>query len=390
MPHEQGAWALLCVSGGAVEGTDGGRPTSSAGSAGGQRLRLGIDAPMPHEQGAWALLCVSGGAVEGTDGGRPTSSAGSAGGQRLWLGIDAPMPHEQGAWALLCVSGGAVRGSRRRQAHEQGPAACGGFWGTERCGGMEALVLHLRRRWRNDDGLELRAWGDAALPQRGKGRCGVRRRRCLPRWGKGAAVWRAWFWLVRGEMLFMRRFALQEGLAGAPGGRGKTALLIRSASFEGWQTRPEHGGTGGASRAAKTARSSRGRLVFATIPRGDRRALPAPAQGTSPLGIPFGGTGPISPVSPSPQTPQAASPCSWTCRRLYPPPPHQKRKEASMPPARGAWMRRHGAEGAGCRHCRPEGAGRRHCRPGIILPPPIRARGRRCMRLCPACCQRCR
>ena len=111
MPHEQGAWALHCVSGGAVEGTDGGRPTSSAGSAGGQRLWLGIDALMPHEQGAWALLCVSGGAVEGTDGGRPTSSAGSAGGQRRWLGIDAPMPHEQGAWALLCVSGGVVEGT---------------------------------------------------------------------------------------------------------------------------------------------------------------------------------------------------------------------------------------------------------------------------------------
>ena len=143
---------------------------------------------------------------------------------------------------------------------------------------MAAPVLRLRRRWRNDDGLELRAWSDAALPQRGKGRCGVRRRRCLPRWGKGAAVWRAWFWLVRGEILFMRRFALQEGLAGAPGGRGKTALLIRAhPSRAGRRAR----NTGGASRAAKTARSSRGRLVFATIPRGDRRALPAPAQGTS-------------------------------------------------------------------------------------------------------------
>ena len=28
---------------------------------------------MPHEQGAWMLLCVSGGAVEGTDGGKSTS-----------------------------------------------------------------------------------------------------------------------------------------------------------------------------------------------------------------------------------------------------------------------------------------------------------------------------
>ena len=28
---------------------------------------------MPHEQGAWMLLCVSGGTVEGTDGGKSTS-----------------------------------------------------------------------------------------------------------------------------------------------------------------------------------------------------------------------------------------------------------------------------------------------------------------------------
>ena len=37
---------------------------------------------------------------------------------------------------------------------------------------MEALVLRLRRRWRKGDGPELRAWGDAALPRWGKGRCG--------------------------------------------------------------------------------------------------------------------------------------------------------------------------------------------------------------------------
>ena len=36
------------------------------------------------------------------------------------------------------------------------------------------------------------------------------------------------------------------------------------------------------------------------IPRGDRRALPAPAQGTSPLGIPFWGTGLTFPPSPRP------------------------------------------------------------------------------------------
>ena len=52
------------------------------------------------------------------------------------------------------------------------------------------------------------------------------------------------------------------------------------------------------------------------VPRGERRALPAPAQGIHPLGIPFWGTGLIFPRLPSPKTPQAASPCSWACRRL--------------------------------------------------------------------------
>ena len=160
----------------------------------------------------------------------------------------------------------------------------------------------------------------------------MRRRRCLPRWGKGAAVWRAWFWRAYGEKCVAGRSAFQEGLAGAPGGRGKTALLIRAhPSRAGRRARS----TGGASRAAKTARSSRDRLVFATIPRGDRRALPAPAQGTSPLGIPFWGTGPhlprlhvppnaaggksllvdLPPSAPSPTPSETQrsthAPCSW-------------------------------------------------------------------------------
>ena len=66
---------------------------------------------------------------------------------------------------------------------------------------------------------------------------------------------------------------------------------------------------------------------------------------------------PSTPTSPPPNQPQAAGPCSWACRRLHPLPPHQKRKEAPMPPARGAWARRLRANGAGCRHCRPLAAG---------------------------------
>ena len=55
--------------------------------------------------------------------------------------------------------------------------------------------------------------------------------------------------------------------------------------------------------------------------------------------------------TPSPKTPQAASPCSWACCRQLPPPPHSERKEAPKPPARGAWVREHGANGTGGPHC---------------------------------------
>ena len=59
--------------------------------------------------------------------------------------------------------------------------------------------------------------------------------------------------------------------------------------------------------------------------------------------------------APSPKTPQAASPCSWACRRQLPSPPHSERKEASKPPTLGAWMRQPRAKGTGRRHCRPAG-----------------------------------
>ena len=57
--------------------------------------------------------------------------------------------------------------------------------------------------------------------------------------------------------------------------------------------------------------------------------------------------------APRPQTPQAASPCSWACRRLSAPPPHSERKEAPKPPTHGAWVREHRANGTGRPHCGP-------------------------------------
>ena len=98
-----------------------------------------------------------------------------------------------------------------------------------------------------------------------------------------------------------------------------------------------------------------------TIPQGDRRALPAPAQGSRPLRIPFWGTAHVFPRLPSPKTPQTAGPCSWACRRLPAPSPQTERTAADPPPARGAGLRHHGAKGTGwrpCRPCRPTKAGK--------------------------------
>ena len=108
-------------------------------------------------------------------------------------------------------------------------------------------------------------------------------------------------------------------------------------------------------RKRPSLRPSRHRLIPQTIPPGERRALPAPAQGSKPLRIPFWGAAAVSPQPPSPKTPQAAGPCSWACRSLFPPPPHLERNEARPPPARGAGVRRIRANGTGCRHRRPAG-----------------------------------
>ena len=85
---------------------------------------------MPHEQGAWALRFVPNGAVCVCDGGRPTSRGLSPAGRQCrqpepsapCRRAHAPRAGGMGAsfrseWGGLCM--------RRRQAHEQGPVACG-------------------------------------------------------------------------------------------------------------------------------------------------------------------------------------------------------------------------------------------------------------------------
>ena len=63
-------------------------------------------------------------------------------------------------------------------------------------------------------------------------------------------------------------------------------------------------------------RHSTRRASSPTIPRGDLRALPAPAQGSKPLRIPFWGTATVSPAAPVSQPPQADGPCSWAVCRV--------------------------------------------------------------------------
>ena len=86
-----------------------------ADRAGGQCLRLRVDAHPPHEQGA-----------------------GRAGGQCCWLRIHAPKPHEQGAWVLRFVSVPAAERIHGGRPTSRGlpPAA---FLGDGGCGKAEAV-----------------------------------------------------------------------------------------------------------------------------------------------------------------------------------------------------------------------------------------------------------
>ena len=156
--------------------------------------------------------------------------------------------------------GAAVRfswggsGSRRRQAREQEPAVC--------------KVVRL---------------ATLPCPRRGKGRC-----QCAG--------------LTLFAPLGQKRFRVARLILEASRERAGSwgALPIRN----GWQARR---GTGkGARRFTifRTRKSQRSapsaRPVLPAIPQGERRALPAPAQGIHPLRIPFWGTATISPRLPSP------------------------------------------------------------------------------------------
>ena len=184
----------------------------------------------------------------------------------------------------------------------------------------------------------------AALPWRARGAACVRIRRCLPCGQKRCRAARR-MWVCRGKKRFPQAHCPSGGFAGAP---GKAKPFVPFSVED-----TAHPPFSSAHERRKVRRpASPAAAFFPCLPAG----RPAGSARTRPrdqsLGNPFLGDRPhLSPVSPSPKTPQAASPCSWACRRLPAPSPHAERNEAPMPPARGAWARRPRAEGAGRPHC---------------------------------------
>ena len=149
-------------------------------------------------------------------------------------------------------------------------------------------------------------------PVGARGAAGVRVRRCLPCGAKALQSWRAGFWPVHGKEFFAGAFCPSGNFPGAPGKRSCGAHLIAFA-FRG-----EYPGRGIRSRPffpfyllfapAKGHLPALPAASSPTIPRGERRALPAPAQGIHPLRIPFWGRQPFPPRLPSPNRRRRTAP----------------------------------------------------------------------------------
>ena len=191
-----------------------------------------------------------------------------------------------------------------------------------------------------------------ALPGMGRCRCACSTLFALR--GKSASELARRFWSVHGKEFFAGRFAHQETFP-ARRGTGNGAIVHFPAGGDVCRltggTRPSPGKIFHIILPPQTRHSTR-RASFPTIPRGERRALPAPAQGIHPLRIPFWGRQPFprSPRPPNaaggkpllvglpPSTPTIAppepnrstpAPCSWGGRASN---PSQRHRPAALPP----------------------------------------------------------
>ena len=158
-------------------------------------------------------------------------------------------------------------------------------------------------------------------------------RKTAPRAGGGLASFR----FCSGGKAHTRRTAQEQGPSACGGWEREAAPL---AVYSRTQA-PRAGGLGASLRSEWGDGAGRRRTAH--------------EQGPSACGS-FGrtgrwGNGVRFPAFSSPKTPQAASPCSWACRRLCARPPHSDRNAAHPPPARGAGVRQLRANGTGRPHC---------------------------------------
>ena len=313
------------------------------------------------------------------------------------------MPREQRAWVLCFVPNGRwgvrteVFGERRlcdlRAAKCTGSGGVAIFAGCFSVRGGALWETGLRHGYDMCAWCGREGWGkgnDAALPRRGKGRC-----RCAdstlfaPAGQKRFRVGAPDFGRVAGERWIKKRSTFQERSGRRAGRRKAYSNSCRPRSQTAAGGKPPRVGSppsphpnrsppayradvrqpqaNGAGRrpcdptAKSSAPSLPQRPVSPAVPRGDRRALPAPAQGIHPLRIPFGGTATISPQPPVPQkaegdrpllvglppsTPYTApsgtkrrtpAPCSWGGRSST---SSQRLLADRTAVTRGSWSRR--------------------------------------------------
>ena len=122
-------------------------------------------------------------------------------------------------------------------------------------------------------------------PAGARGAAGVRIRRCLPLRGKSAAEGRTGSRLVTGKSFLVKRFTHQETFPARRGTelRGTAHRLCISRRIFGARHTVETGFSPFATFSCPQKANfppSPPRLLPQTIPRGERRALPAPAQGS--------------------------------------------------------------------------------------------------------------